>query len=431
MNTTLRHALPLILFLPLCLCMGAQTLTLEKCVELATANYPVISKYRLVDRTGELNLSDINKSWLPQIGVYGQGTVQNVVPSFPDALSEMMDRLGADIPGLGKLQYKVGVDLNQTIWDGGASKAGREVERTLTDERRANLDVQLYAVRERVENLFFGILLMDKQIEQTQLTGELLRSNLGRLQAMMRNGTAMQSDVDMVEAQYLATRQSLAQARATAGSYRRMLGIFIGEDPGEMALETPAAAIPADLTVNRPELGLYDARMRVNDARDNSIRASLMPKVGLFAQAYYGYPGLDYFKSMMNKDLSFNAIAGVKVSWNIGSLYTRKNNENRLRADTEGIGVERETFLFNSRIKEREQYSRIEELREVMADDDRIVELRAGVRKAAEAQLVNGVIDTTALLTRITDENLARLAASYHKIQYIQSIYQLKYTLNR
>ena len=156
-----------------------------------------------------------------------------------------------------------------------------------------------------------------------------------------------------------------------------------------------------------------------------------MPKVGLFAQAYYGYPGLDYFKSMMNKDLSFNAIAGVKVSWNIGSLYTRKNNENRLRADTERIGVERETFLFNSRIKEREQYGRIEELREVMADDDRIVELRAGVRKAAEAQLVNGVIDATALLTKITDENLARLAASYHKIQYIQSIYQLKYTLNR
>lgn len=156
-----------------------------------------------------------------------------------------------------------------------------------------------------------------------------------------------------------------------------------------------------------------------------------MPKIGLFAQAYYGYPGFDNFKSMMNRDLSFNVLAGIKVSWNIGSLYTKKNSEQKIRIASDNIAADRDLFLFNTSLQTQQQVDRVNEIGNVMKEDARIVRLRANVRRAAESQLENGVIDATALLAKITEENQARLSATYHEIQLIQSIYQLKYTLNR
>lgn len=189
--------------------------------------------------------------------------------------------------------------------------------------------------------------------------------------------------------------------------------------------------MPSELISARPELALFDARIKNNDARLGSIKSSVMPRIGLFAQAYYGYPGYDYFKSMMNRDMSFNVLAGVKVSWNIGSFYTKKNSERKLRLANDGIVADREVFLFNTNLQTSSQTAHISELEDIMKEDSRIVELRANVRRSAESQLRNGVIDATALLTKITDENQARLTSSYHEIQLIQSIYQLKYILNR
>lgn len=427
----IKRNITTLLFSVCCVIYAAADVTVEQCVALAQENYPLIQKYDLLRQSRQIDLSDINKSWLPQIGMYAQGTVQNVVPSFPDALSNVLDQMGTDMKGLGKLQYKVGVDLNQTLWDGGASKANREISESEIARQTTALDVELYAVRERVENLFFSILLVDEQIGQTELTRALLESNLTMLRSMKTNGTATQSDVDMVEAQFLTVQQQITQARSISDSNRRLLGIFTGTDMSDEKLTKPSSSMPSELISVRPELALFDARIKNNDARLGSIKSSVMPRIGLFAQAYYGYPGYDYFKSMMNRDMSFNVLAGVKVSWNIGSFYTKKNSERKLRLANDGIVADREVFLFNTNLQTSSQTAHISELEDIMKEDSRIVELRANVRRSAESQLRNGVIDATALLTKITDENQARLTSSYHEIQLIQSIYQLKYILNR
>ena len=401
--------------------------TLEECVKLAQDNYPLIRKYDLLNQTKEVNLSDINKSWLPQINVYGQGTVQNETPSLPESLAGIISQTGMSIYGLNEWQYKIGADINQNIWDGGASKTERKIERAEDAERQAALDVQLYAIRERVEDLYFGILLIEEQTEQTRNMQTLLQSNLDKLQSMFENGTAMQSDVDMVEAQYLSVAQQLTQAESSAKSYRKVLEIFTGKSLVGQELVKPDTSIPQDLLPDRPELKHFEAQLQTNEARIASITASTMPKIGLFAQAYYGYPGFDYFESMMNRDLSFN----ILVSWNIGAFYTKKNNRRKLRLSSDNIEVERDVFLFNTNMQTRLQLDHIDELKAIMKKNDRIVELRTNVRKAAESQLDNGVIDATDLLTKLTDEKQARLNASYQEIQLLQSIYQLKYTLNK
>lgn len=425
-----RYLLAILLPLSVSLGLAAQV-TIEQCVNLAQENYPLIKKYDLLNSLNEINLSDINKSWLPQISVYAQGNVQNATPSFPDRLSGMLKQMGTDISGLNEWQYKIGADLNQTIWDGGSSKARREIERTQHAEKQAALDVQLYAVKERVESLFFGILLIDEQAKQIKASIDLLQDNLQKLRSMLKNGIAMQCDADMVEAQYLATSQQLIQARSMAESYRRLLEIYIGESLAGRELIMPDAVIPGDLVPNRPEQKLFNAQLLANDALRNNITSSIMPQIGLFAQAYYGYPGYDYFENMMNRNPSFNILAGVKISWNIGAFYTKKNSNQKLKLAAGEISADRETFLFNTSLETQSQVDNINELKAVIKEDGRIVELRANVRRAAESQLDNGTIDATALLTKITDEKQARLNAAYHEIQLLQSIYKLKHTVNK
>ena len=425
-----RYLLAILLPLSVSLGLAAQV-TIEQCVNLAQENYPLIKKYDLLNSLNEINLSDINKSWLPQINVYAQGNVQNATPSFPDRLSGMLKQMGTDISGLNEWQYKIGADLNQTIWDGGSSKARREIERTQHAEKQAALDVQLYAVKERVESLFFGILLIDEQTKQIRASIDLLQDNLQKLRSMLKNGIAMQCDADMVEAQYLATSQQLIQARSMAESYRRLLEIYIGESLAGRELIMPDAVIPGDLVPNRPEQKLFNAQLLANDALRNNITSSIMPQIGLFAQAYYGYPGYDYFENMMNRNPSFNILAGVKISWNIGAFYTKKNSNQKLKLAAGEISADRETFLFNTSLETQSQVDNINELKAVIKEDGRIVELRANVRRAAESQLDNGTIDATALLTKITDEKQARLNAAYHEIQLLQSIYKLKHTVNK
>lgn len=406
-------------------------ITMSQCVDKALANYPLIKKYDLIASTCNIELSDINKSWLPRISTYAQGTVQNVVPSFPKTLSGVLDQMGQPMEGLSKFQYKVGVDVSQTIWDGSVSKAQREMKRASAQTQRDALDVELYAVRQRVENLYFAILLTQEQIEQNNNTATLIKSNLEKLRSMLANGTAMQSDVNMVEAQLLGLEQNIIEARSALKGYRRVLELFIGEDLNGEKLVRPDVELPSETESNRPELRLFESRLAATKVTQRLSDTSLMPKIGLFAQAYYGYPGFDYFKSMLNRNLSFNILAGIKVNWNIDSFYTRKNVARKTTVESENILAEKDTFLFNSDMQSASQKETIDGLREVMTNDARIISLRTSVREAAESQLRNGIIDTTTLLTKITDENQAKLTAQFHDIQLLQEITNLKYTLNR
>lgn len=410
---------------------GAECMTLEECVRKAQENYPLIKKYGLLDATQEIELSDISKAWLPRLTLYGQVTIQNAVPQFPEALKGVLQQMGQSMSGLGHVQYKAGLDATQSVWDGGVTSAQRELTRKQIMVQKATLDVELYAVRQRVENIYFAALLSEQQIEQNLITLTLLESNHKRLCTMLRNGTAMQSDVDMLEAQQLTLKQGISLARTTVRGYKELLGLFTGEDISEKKLEMPTACRPKDMQSDRPELQLFEQKIAFNDALQRLSDTSLMPRISLFAQAYYGYPGIDYFRSMRERTPNFNILAGFRATWSLDSFYTRKNSTRKHQNKLEEIESDRELFLFNTELQSSSQNEAIAGLKEVIEEDSKIVELRVRIRKAAESQLANGIIDTTALLSKICDENVARLTSILHQIQLQQEIYKLKYTLNR
>ena len=409
---------------------GAQV-TLDECRRLAREHYPEIRQYDLVRRTEEYTLSNARRAWLPQLSFAAQATWQTEVPSFPNALAGMLAQQGIDMPGMNKDQYKAALELNQTLWDGGKSEADKRIARAEAAEQARSADVDLYALQGRVDNLFFGILLLDERIVQTRLTLDLLRSNLEKVRALQRNGVAMQSDADAVEAELLTVNQQLTQVTASRDSYRRMLEIFTGRPLDGERLERPDASEPRSMESSRPELALFDATADKLTAQERLVKAATRPRFGLFAQGYYGYPGMDYFQSMMSPDWSWNAMAGVKMSWNFGAYYTRKNSLAKLRTAKEQVEMQREIFLFNTRLQTAEESGDIARLRKALADDDRIVALRRSVREAAESKLRNGVIDTDDLLRKITDEAAAATARSAREIELLKTIYELKHTINR
>lgn len=413
-----------------CFSVNAQ-LTLEYCIDRADANYPLLKKYGIIERTNEINLSDINKGWLPAVGIYAKGTIQNDVPQFPEALRGVLDRTGQEVKGLGRLQYSVGVDISQTIWDGGQSKNQRDLARLKTKTSEAELNVMMYSMHEKVINLYFGILLLEYQIRQTNNAIDLLEANRGKLTSMVKNGTALQSDIDMVSAQILTLNQKIIEATNTMKGYRNVLGLYIDENIADKNLVRPPMTLPENETSNRPELKLFEARHNLIDRQYKSIDTSLMPRIGFFAQAYYGYPGFDYFRSMMKRDLSFNILAGVKVSWSISPFYTKSNSRKKLELESLATETDREVFLFNSALQTASGNSEIEGLKAVAEKDSEIISLRESIRKVAMSQLDNGIIDMTGLLSKITDENQARLNASCHDIELLYAVYKLKYILNR
>lgn len=405
--------------------------TLDECRRLAREHYPEIRQYDLVRQTEQYTLSNARRAWLPQLSLAAQATWQTDVPSFPDALAGMLAQQGIDMPGMNKDQYKVALELNQTLWDGGKSGADKRIAQAEAAEQARSADVDLYALQGRVDNLFFGILLLDERIAQTRLTIDLLRSNLDKVRALQRNGAAMQTDADAVEAELLTVNQQLTQVTASRESYRRMLEVFIGRPLGGEPLARPDVTEPRTFEPARPELALFDATADKLTAQERLVKSATRPHFGLFAQGYYGYPGMDYFQSMMSSDWSWNALVGVKMSWNFGAYYTKKNSLNKLRTAQAQVEVQRDIFLFNTRLQTTEENGDIARLRKALADDDRIVALRRSVREAAESKLRNGVIDTNDLLQKITDEAAAATARSAREIELLKSIYELKHTLNR
>jgi len=406
-------------------------LTLEQCQLKAREHYPEVAQYDLIAQSEQYSISNASRSWIPQIVFSGQATWQSAVASFPDKLKEMLEVQGLNMPGIPQDQYKIALDVNQAIWDGGTSRANRKLARAEAAEQRLSSDVSIYSLEERINSIFFGILLLDENYATAQSRQELLNANYAKLESMHRNGVALQSDLDLIKVEQLTLEQLIAQNRASRANFVTMLEMFIGETFGDRKLVKPQDVIVSALQNNRPEIGLIDAKIAGIDAKQGLLNTSLTPKLYFFAQGYYGNPGLDMFKSMTTREWSWNAILGVRMQWNISAFFTRGTDLKRLENARTALKVQREVFTFNSNLQKSQQNGEIARMRKALEGDDQIVELRTNIRCTAESQRGNGVIDTATLLQRISDEAVARNTRSIHEIELLKTIYELKHTVNQ
>lgn len=407
---------------------GAQTL--EECQQAAETNYPLIQRMDLIRQTTDLTVQNIRKGWLPQVSATAQATYQSDVTAFPDQLQSVYQQLGINMQGLRKDQYRIGIDIQQTVFDGGAIRQQQAVARQQGHVEAALNEVNMYSVRHRVNEMYFALLLLDHQIQLNRDLQELLEGNERKLASMLHSGTAAESDYLNVKAERLNVVQRYNSLLSQRQTLARMLSIFCGLEVN--VIQTPPLTVPTEGqgAAARPELRAIDAQLRLTDAQEQALNAALMPRLGLFVQGFYGYPGLNMFDDMMHRQWSLNGIIGARLSWNIGALYTRKNDKARLNAQRSMFHVQREVFLFNNNLEQIQQRESISRYRQLMADDEEIIALRSQVRKAAESKLAHGIIDVNDLLREINAENAARVQQSIHEVEMLREIYNLKYTTN-
>lgn len=418
--------------------MLVQGQTLEECQQAAEKNYPLIQQYGLVEKTTQLTVANIQKGWLPQVSITAQATYQSDVTAWPDEMKTMMSGMGIDMKGLTKDQYRVGIYVQQTIYDGGIIASQKRIAREQGKVQAAQNEVNIYNVRKRVNEMYFSLLLIDEQIKLNNDLQTLLAGNERKLESMTRRGTAAESDLQNVKAERLNAIQKATELASQKQMLQRMLSTFCGIEINNIQkpqVKADGGGLMAEgrglmAENHRPELKALDAQIDVLNAQEKALNATLMPKVGVFAQGYYGYPGLNMFEDMMRHKWSLNGIIGARVTWNIGALYNRKNDKAKLQLQRDMTENNREVFLFNNNLEQIQQHENIARYQKLMAQDGEIISLRQAVRKAAESKLAHGIIDANDLVREINQEHAAYVQQSMHEIEMLKEIYDNNYTTN-
>ena len=407
-------------------------LSIDQCQEKARKNYPQIKQYSLIEQTGAYNISNANKGYLPQLSFSAQATYQSDVTEIPASLGQILSQLtgqNVTIASMSKDQYKMVAELQQTIWDGGMISSQKEQIKATTELEKQKLEVDLYTIKERVNQIFFGILALNEQKIQIDLLQKELQTNYEKIKAYMQNGVANQADLDMIRVEQLKVKQKKAELNAIQKSYREMLAVMIADTTAlTAALEKPVfdTDMSRGFGIKRPELKLFDAQTSLFASQEKMIRAGNLPKLGVFGQGGYGNPGLNMF----NPGFTPYYILGAKLTWNFSGLYSQGNHLQKIALNKQTVASQKETFLFNTNLKVVNAQNEIAKIKEQIKSDDEIIALRKNIKKAAEVKVENGTLTVTDLIREINAESTAIQEKALRQIQLSMAVYNLKNITN-
>ena len=396
--------------------LSAHALSLEEARGMAHDNYPAIKQYRMIEQSRDFTLDNVARGWLPKVsasaGAYG----------FTDILktNAQMGQMGIDMKNW---LASASVTVTQNVYDGGQMAAQRQVASAQSDVQQRQLDVSMYAVNERIDQLFFGILLIDEKLKQNELLLNDLATSEETVRSMMKGGVANQGDLDNILVEKLKSLQQGESLRASRKAYLRMLGVFVGKDLAENEPMEKPKAIAGEGTVKRPELSYYDSQNLLLDAQRKQMNSRLRPTVSLFGMGVVHTKVSDFLNSGM-------LMGGVSVAWNIGALYTRKNDIRKLAVQRAMNESQREMFLFQNRLQNEETNGNIESLRKQIAQDEEIVRLRESIRSKGDKKVRLGTESVNELVRDIHAVSMARAQKAQHEIELLKEMYNQKYINN-
>lgn len=397
------------------------TLTLPDCYTLARQNYPKVKQQQLIQKTKEYSVENISKGYLPQFIVNGQATYQSDVVTIPFELP------GVVIPTLSKDQYKIYAEVSQNVFNGGNKKLEKRSAEADAVVSQQQLEVDLYALKKSINELFFGILLAQEQLLQNDLLKKDIELGLAKTNASIANGTALKSSGDALQADLLKTDQESIELKFASLAYRDRLSLFINRPLDENTVFQKPPSITPSQDINRPEIILYDAQNKALDVETELVNAKNLPKVDLFLQGGYGRPGLD----MLNNDFATYYYGGLRVNWSLGGLYTAKREKALLNIKSKTNDIEKEVFLFNTHLTLRQQNADIHKQQDLIQSDNGIIQLRNRIKNTALAQLEYGVINSSDYLREVNAEDQARRTQLLHQMQLLMAQYDQQTTTGK
>ncbi len=387
---------------------------LDSCQIKALKNYPLIQQYGLIEQSKELTLSNANKAYLPQLDITLIGGIIEGMPSFAPPGTESSSSTEANLISL--------VQFNQVIWDGGMTKASKSIIKASSEIEKADMEVNLYQIKDRVNNIYFGVLLINEQIAQLNLLKETLERNQKRVNNAIENGTAFKSDADELKVELINIQQKKAELEYNKQAYIKVLSAMIGEEikEDEEFVRPILGTTVETLTVNRPELLKFEQQRALIDAQAKLNKAMLFPKVGLMGFGVFLTPGVEFGTS----NLTNVFVAGLSLSWNLGPVYKNGNNKKLSQISLQRIQNQEETFLFNTNLELSQTEMELKKYSKLIEQDRELFELKNSIKEAYIVKYDNGVATMSDMLDRINDENVAKQNMILHEIQYLMKAYQ-------
>ena len=404
----------LLLFLPI-IGFAQQVLTLEDCYRLARDHYPTVQKLDLIAKSEDYTLANANKAYLPQISITGQATCQSETIDFSESIGRLP--LPITLPEVSKDQYKVVGEVSQLLYNGGATRTQKQLIKAQSAVQTQAVETQLYALKQRVSNLYFGVLLIEAQLTQNQLNIETLQSQLEKATVALKYGTTLASQVAELKAEIVRLSMQRTEYEATKTLYLQMLSTFIGQPLSTNTILERPKSRRIGKGNQRPELKGFDLQQAVLEAQERQLSSEYLPKIGLFAQGAYGRPTLNIIKN----EFDFYYIAGVRLQWHLSPLYSLSNRKQLLRLQGESLLADRQAFMMSTELDLTQQQTQISKLQRLMEQDKESVALRHQVAQAAQVQLDNGVITTHEYLQKVNAEHLAQQTLLLHEIQLLQA----------
>ena len=391
----------------------AQTVSLDRIYESAAQHYPLINKADLLQQITQENDSKLKSAYLPSLQASAQATYQNEVTSFA---------VGNIIPPA-KDQYKIGISANQTLFDGGETAAQREINKAMGAVSLQQNEVDLYAVKERASALFFESLLIDENFKITNATIKELQTRLDSRKGAFKYGTAQESEIFALEAETLKVKQQitslLEDKRANIKSLNILTGLTLSEN---VVLLYQSDAHPVSFIQERPEYQFFDLKKKSYESQIKLIDSRILPRLSLFGEANYGRPGFNFLRT----DFGESFLLGAKISWNISSLYYKKEDKNMLGLQQKQVDILEAVFTLNQSIDFNKKQSALSKLNQFIAQDEEIINLKKKVLTASAAKLENGTITVTDYISDVQSEQQAELNRALHQAQRLQAIEQLK-----
>lgn len=341
-----------------------------------------------------------------------------------------------DIPGMDinipHDQYGLTAEFTQQIWDGGTSRSQKELAEAGAEVKKTQLETNLWSIRSRVQNVFLGIILIDKQLELNRLLRESLERSSEEVKSRMEAGVALPSDLDQVSVNILSCLQQRASLDADRKSYVKILGLLTGRDMTDVELAVPQDAVNyvddgARDFETRPEMAFYAAQLKQNEFQRRQLNTLISPKLNLSLQGGYGRPGMN----MLSGDFSGYFVAGLKLQWNIGAIYTRGLDKRKVNADAQKIDLTRKSFILNSSVEAEQKNNAILKARDVLEKDSEIIALRQRIRASGENQYREGTIKMNDYLSMLDEEYKAKANESMHEVQLMMAVYDMKNTIGK
>lgn len=384
-------------------------ITLDSCYKLAVANNPLAKQQDLYSEASQLQESSLSANYLPQLSLGAQASWQSEVTALPITIPNVT------IPSLDKDSYKISLDINQMIWDGGATAKQKELEKASLLLNQQSVETSDYRLKETINQVYFSILLLRENENLLKVSMSEIQSKLGRVRSGVANGMLLQSNADILDAEIIRIEQSLtelAHNRAAAiGKLSELTGIPLDADTG---LEQPRFdSIPEANTRLRPEYHALELQQNKLSIQQKMTGLKVMPRISAFGTLGYGKPGLN----MLSNRFDSFAMLGARFSWNVWDWNQHKNERRIIGIQNDVIETEKSNFERNQRILLNNLRQEILKNESLIAADHRIVSLRESVEKASGSQLEQGTITASDYLTEENAKTQARINLSLHTIQ--------------